>query len=74
MITKLFSYWKKSKQQQAVDLALKLENLLNEIGRVPAKNGECASIRIYEFSHTDLHQLDTDGFKIQFNQKGEIVK
>lgn len=78
MIAKLFSYWKKSKEQQIVDCALKLEKLLNEIGREPAKNGAASSIHLYEFSHRDLHHLSFEekGQQriIKFNQKGEIIK
>lgn len=75
MITRLFKYWQKSKEQRIIDCALKLEKLLNEIGRIPAGNGNASSIRIYEFSHRDMHHLDSEGLpSIKFNQKGEIIE
>lgn len=78
MIAKLFKYWRKSKEQSIVDCALKLEKLLNEIGREHAKDGEAASITIYEYSHRDLHELNSghgqDRIVIKFNKEGEILK
>lgn len=76
MIAKLFKYWKKSKEQQVIELALKLEKLLNEIGREPAKNGKAASITLYEYSHRDLRELNFNHgpqIVIQYNKKGEIM-
>lgn len=78
MIAKLFSYWKKSKEQQAAICVLKLEKILDDIGREPVKNEACSSVQIYRFTHRDLYHLDFNGSDnrktIQFNKRGEIIK
>lgn len=79
MITKLFKFWKRSKERKAVKYALKLKNILNELGRVKPSNGNAVMISIYEYSHVpDLLELSSKGesgdIRLSFNNKGEIVK
>lgn len=78
MIKRLFDFWKCSKEQKAAKLAMKLVSVLNEIGRIPAHDGDAAAIRIYEYSHVDdrlkLNGGHEDNISILFNHKGEILK
>lgn len=77
MIAKLFRFWKKSKEEKAARLAARLINVLDDLGRVKASNGEASLINIWEYSHVEYLEL-TDGYRnkinIRFNHKGKIVK